>query len=350
MPSPSDKHSKQDFQNEDELDRALSEPGPVVVELMRETPGDFIFLGVAGKMGVTLALMARRAAEEAGVKKRIIGVARFSDPEQKKKLENTGVETISSDLLDPEAVARLPEVANVIYMAAKKFGTEGNEDVTWAMNVVAPTHVIHRYKKSKIVAFSTGCVYPLVKAADGGCDESVKPAPIGDYAQSALGRERVFGYGSRVFGTPVCLYRLNYAVDLRYGVLHDIAQTILAGRPVDLSASHFNAIWQGDANRQALLCLKLASSPAVPVNITGPETVSVKYAATLLAEHLGKNVSFQGEPGGAVYLNNASFATEKFGYPSMSMHELIRRQAAWLKKGGRSLGKPTHFEVTTGTY
>lgn len=346
----SNKNFQNGFQNEEELDIALSEPGAAVVELMRETSGDFIFLGVAGKMGVTLALMAKRAAQEAGVKKRIVGVARFSDQEQKRKLENAGIETISCDLLDPEAVAKLPDAPNVVYMAAKKFGTDGNEDVTWAMNVVAPTHVIHRYKKSRIVAFSTGCVYPLVTATQGGCDENVKPAPIGDYDQSALGRERVFGYASRVYGTPVCLYRLNYAVDLRYGVLHDIAQTILAGRPVDLSASHFNAIWQGDANRQALLCLRLASSPAVPVNITGPETVSVKYAATLLAEHLGKGVSFQGEPGGAVYLNNASFAAEKFGYPSVSMHELIRLQAAWLKKGGRSLGKPTHFEVTTGKY
>ncbi len=338
------------FSSEDQLDQALSDPTPAVVKLMGDLEGDILLLGVAGKMGVTLAMMAKRACQTAGVSKRVIGVARFSDATQKKKLETAGIETISCDLLDPLAVEKLPLVKNVIYMAAKKFGTEGQEDVTWAMNVCAPTHVIHRYQKSRIVAFSTGCVYPLVSAVDGGCDESVKPAPIGDYAQSALGREMVFSYGSRTYGTPVCLYRLNYAVDLRYGVLHDLAQNILADRPIDLSASHFNAIWQGDANAQALLCLGLAASPAVPVNVTGPETVSVQYAASLLAAHLKKKVSFTGTPGGKIYLNNAARATEAFGYPSVSMHEMIRLQATWLKGGGRSLGKPTHFEVTTGVY
>jgi len=331
------------------LEALLSTPAPAVVELMRRLEGDLLILGVAGKMGVTLALQAVRAAREAGVRKRVVGVARFSQAGVREQLEAGGVETIACDLLEAADVARLPRLANVIFMAGRKFGTAGDEALTWAMNTGVAMLVGEQFAASRIVVFSTGCVYPLRLAEQGGADETTPPAPVGEYAQSCLGRERIFQAFSQRRGTRVCLFRLNYALDLRYGVLHDLAQTILAGQPVDLGVSHFNAIWQGDANAQALLALELAASPAAVLNVTGPETVCVRETALALGRLLGREVSFRGTPGQA-YLSDARVALARFGPPRVPVATLIRWQAVWLLTGGRSLGKPTHFDVSNGQF
>ena len=337
--------------NEQALDLMLSEPTSETVEMMRRLDGDVMILGVAGKMGVTLAAMAAEACRRAGVTRRIYGVARFSEPDAAKKLENVGVEAIRCDLLDQNAVNLLPQVPNVIYMAGRKFGTDGSEDLTWAMNTVVPAYVAERFKSSRIVAFSTGCVYPLECVSSGGSTETDTPQPVGEYAQSCLGRERVFQYFARQNGTKILLYRLNYAVDLRYGVLHDIAQNIMAGKPVDASVGSFNVIWQGDANNYALRCLEHCASPAMPLNITGPETVAVKFAAEYMGSIMGKEVTYSAPTfGDRCYLNNAGKAFELFGYPTMPLHNMLKMQAEWLMEGGRSLGKPTHFEVNNGKF
>jgi nucleoside-diphosphate-sugar epimerase len=244
----------------------------------------------------------------------------------------------------------LPEVENVIYMAGRKFGTGGSEEMTWAMNAVAPAYVADRFRSSRIVVFSTGCVYPLVPVESCGCTEEVPPDPVGEYSQSCLGRERVFGHFSKMFGTQVLLLRLNYAVDLRYGVLYDIASRIWTDQPVTASVQHFNVIWQGDANNYALLSLGLCASPAAILNITGPETIPVTHMARLFGRLMEKPVEYTGIPGKVGYLNNAAKAHRLFGYPQVSLDQMIGWQADWIMRGGRSLGKPTHFEVNNGKF
>jgi len=333
------------------LDELLSAPSPDLLSLMEHLEGDVLVLGIGGKMGVTLGLSAARALREAGVDKTVYGVSRFSDPHVRRVLEAAGVRTLPCDLLDPRAVAELPRVRNLIYMVGRKFGTGGQAAMTWATNVSIPRTVVDHFRESRIVAFSTGCVYPLVAASAGGCTEATPPAPVGEYAQSCLGRERLFEYGSRAYGTQVCLLRLNYAVDLRYGVLHDIGQAVYAGEPIDLTVSHVNVIWQGDANRQALLALELCSSPPAVLNVTGPETASVRVVAEAFAEIFGREALFTGEEGrGRMYLSNASKAAALFGYPSVPLLTMIRWQADWIARGQASLGKPTHYEVVNGQF
>ena len=335
--------------DEAQLDALLATPTPALVDMMKRIDGDLIILGIAGKMGVSLGELAVNAIRAAGVRKRVIGVARFSDKASRDHLERHGVETIQCDLLDRDAVDKLPDAANVVYMAGRKFGTEGQEDLTWAMNVVAPAHCAHRYRQSRIMAFSTGCVYELVKTDGPSSVETDVPHPIGDYAQSCLGRERVFSYYSRAHGTKVCLARVYYAIDLRYGVLHDIGQAVLSGGPVELSAGYFNCIWQRDANAMALLALEQCASPAVPLNMTGPEKLSTRAVAEEFGRLFNKPVDFRGQEGSICYLGDASRAIQLFGSP-LPAEQLIRWQAEWLKRGGRSLGKPTHFAVTDGKY
>jgi dTDP-4-dehydrorhamnose reductase len=338
------------IENEMELDEVLSIPHPAVIELMKRLDGDLMILGINGKMGLTLGRQALNAIKAAGVEKKVIGVSRFTDPAGRAKLEEWGLETIACDLLDREAVAKLPRIKNIIFMAGRKFGTSGSEELTWAMNTLVPANVGNHFRASRIVAFSTGCVYPLVPVASGGSVETDIPAPVGEYANSCLGRERAFEYTSKTFGAPTLLLRLNYAIDLRYGVLHDIAQQINNGEPVNNSVGCFNALWQGDANAYALLALEQASSPAAHLNITGPETISVEYAAGRLAELLGKSLKMAGEPGDRSYLNNAAKAFSLFGYPRVTMDWMIERQAEWIRQGNRSLNKPTHFEVNDGKF
>ena len=339
-----------ELRSDAELDETLSLPTNQLVGFMKRIPGDIMILGIAGKMGITLGLAARRAIDAAGVKKEVIGVSRFSDPDSRVLLEGHGIKTLACDLLDRASVAQLPLIPNIIYMAGRKFGTDGSEALTWIMNTEVPANVCNHFTGNNIVAFSTGCVYPLLPLGQIGCTEENSPAPVGEYAQSCLGRERVFQYYSRAGKIKSLLFRLNYAIDLRYGVLHDLAIKIMNDEPVDLGMGYFNAIWQGDANVQALLSLEHCASPAAILNITGPETVSVRYAAAELARVMEKDVSFVGEPVDKSYLNNAARAAALFGYPRVSLLQMIRWTGLWVKNGHRSLGKPTHFEVNDGKF
>ena len=340
------------IRSEQELEELLSTPSPARIEMMKRLDGDLMILGIAGKMGLTMGRRAARAIELAGVKKKVVGVSRFSKPADREKLEAWGIETIPCDLLDREQVRKLPRVANVVFMAGRKFGTDGSEELTWAMNTLVPGNVVEHFKASRIVAFSTGCVYPLVGPETGGCTEAVLPAPVGEYSQSCLGRERIFQHGAKAFGTKVLLFRLNYAIDLRYGVLHDIARQVWNNEPVTDSVGHFNVIWQGDANDAALRSLELAASPAAVLNVTGPETASLRSIAEQLGKLMGREVRYahDGLGSGSCYLNNAAKMADLFGYPSVPLARMIRWQAEWFKNGGSSLGKPTHFEVNNGKF
>jgi hypothetical protein len=338
------------LRTEAEVDALMARPGPLLIEMMKRLEGDIAILGIAGKMGVTMGALAMNAIRAAGVSKRVYGISRFSDPAAIVALETAGIIPLRCDLLDRAAVARLPTPPNILFMAGRKFGTSGGEALTWAMNTVIPAHVCEHFAGSRIVAFSTGGVYPLIPLERVGCTEKDRPDPVGEYAQSCLGRERTFEYFSRLNNTPVCLFRLNYALDLRYGVIHDLARTIWEGHPVNRTVSHFNAIWQGDANSQALLALELCATPPAILNVTGPETVSIVATAEALGALLGKPVTYTGNEGSKAFLNNAAKAHHLFGYPSVSLSHVITWTAEWIKMGGRSLGKPTHFEVSDGKY
>lgn len=333
------------------LEDRLSEPTPELIADLKAGLGDILVLGVGGKMGPSLARLARRSLDAAGQKSRqVIGVARFSEPGLKERLEGWGIRTLNADLLTPGALAALPDVPNVIFMAARKFGSTGNESATWAMNTFLPGLVAQRFTKSRIVAFSTGNVYPLVPVASGGCAESDPVAPVGEYAISALGRERMFEYGSTQHGTLVTILRLNYAVELRYGVLLDIAEKVLSGTPIDLTMGHVNVIWQGDANAIALRSLAIAASPAKVLNLTGPETLSVRRLAEQLGDLLGKRPVFSGTEGATALLNNAAQCTRRFGAPRVPVEQVLRWVAHWVGRGGRTLAKPTKFQVRDGKF
>ncbi len=325
---------------EEELEELLSRPSPQLI----------LVLGAGGKVGVSLCRTARRAIDAAGVQKRVIAVDLYPEPTARDLLDSYGCETITCDLLDRDDVATLPDADNVIFMAGRKFGTQGAIELTWAMNVLVPANAAHRYSNSKIVVFSTGCVYPLVDAASCGCTEYVLPDPRGDYAMSSLGRERVFAHTSQTKGTEVCLFRLNYAIECRYGVLHDIGTQVWNNEPVNRSVGQFNALWQGDVNNQALLSLGLCRSPFDIINVTGPEMLSTTWAAEEFARLMDREVTYAGEPGPIGYLSNPSRATELFGYPTISPKTVLRWTAEWIKAGGKDLGKPTHFEVSDGKF
>ena len=335
---------------EEKLNDLLSAPSDALVQDMAKLQGDLMILGAGGKMGPTLCVLAKRAVEKSGVSRRVIAVSRFSDPIAVQLLHDNGVETISCDLTDRDQLAALPNVENIIFMAGVKFGTTGNESYTWHMNAAVPAFVADRFRGARIVVFSSGNVYPIVPIASGGCRECDPVGPIGEYTQSVLARERVFEHAAKQYGTKVLIYRLNFAVDLRYGVLYDMAQRILAGEPIALDTPVLNCIWQGSANEMALRSLLHAQSPANIMNITGPEIVSVRAAARQLGEYLGKEPIFSGHEGTDAYLNNAERAMEAFGYPAVPIHTLIRWQAEWIMDGGRGLNKPTHFEERKGSY
>lgn len=333
-----------------ELEARLSEPTPELIEDLRSLDGDLIILGVGGKVGPSLARLARRAIVEGGLEKRVIGVSRFSSGTLRQELEADGIETIAADLLDPAEIAKLPDVKNVIYMVGFKFGTSGNEHMTWAMNTLVAGQVARKYANSRIMAYSSGNIYPFMPLSSGGADESVEPSPIGEYAQSCLGRERMFDYFSREHQTPVVHYRLNYAVDLRYGVLVDIARLVKAGQPVDLKMGLVNCIWQGDANVYALRALKLCEAPAKILNVTGPETISVRWAAEEFAKRFGTTAKFVGEEGQTALLNNSSLAHKLFGYPRVTLAQMMDWVCEWMEADGMLLDKPTGFQETEGKF
>ena len=338
------------FASEAELEDALSAPTPGTLDALRATPGDIVVLGAAGKMGPTLARMARRALDALGRTDRVIAVSRFSSPGAERSLREHDVETVRCDLLDAHAVAALPDAPNVVFMAGQKFGTRDAPSATWAMNVVVPAIAAERYASSRIVAFSTGNVYPLTPVAAGGARESDAPAPLGEYGMSCLGRERVFEDASARRGTRVAIVRLNYAVDLRYGVLVDLASRIVRGEAIDLRMGHANVIWQGDANDWALRCLARASAPPFVVNVTGRETLAIRDVAARLGAHLGRAPTFTGTEASDALLSNAALAHSLFGAPSVSTETLIEWVAAWVLAGHPLLGKPTHFEERTGAF
>lgn len=335
---------------EEELEEALSRPTPSLVPELAALKGDLVVLGVAGKMGPTLARMARRALDQAGSKRAVIGVARFSNPKAREGIEKAGVRTISCDLLDRSQVRNLPDAAAVIFMAGMKFGSTDAEAMTWATNAFLPGLVAERYPGRATVVFSTGNVYPFVPVSSGGATEETPPGPVGEYAQSTLGRERVFEYFSRKVGTPTTIYRLNYAAELRYGTLLDIAQKVRSGTPIDLRMGHLNVIWQGDANAIALRCLAAAQSPPLVVNVTGPETLSIRQLAVRFGELLGKSPILQGREEETALLSNSTSALRRFGPPTVPIETLVAWIAHWVRIGGPTLGKPTHFETRDGRF
>lgn len=334
------------FDDEAALDEFLSTPDAALIEDLAAVDGDIMVVGVAGKMGPTLARMAKRADP----KRRVIGVARFSDAELKPYLESHGIETITADLLDREQVVRLPKAKNVIFMAGRKFGSTGSEELTWAMNGHVPALVAEHFRESRIVAYSTICVYPFSPVAHGGAREEDPVSPPGEYAMSCVARERMFQHFSNVHGTAGALIRLSYAIDMRYGVLHDLGAKILAGEEVDVSMGHVNVIWQGDACSQSLRALCHASTPPMPLNVSGPELISVRWLAQEFAQRFGVEARIVGEEAPTAWIANTARAAQLFGYPRVPLATLIDWQADWLQRGMKALGKATHFEVRSGVY
>jgi nucleoside-diphosphate-sugar epimerase len=335
------------FESEADLEAFMTAPTAPLVQDLAAVPGDIMVLGVGGKMGPTLAGLAKRAAPE----RRVVGVARFSDLAAKAKLEAWGVETITCDLLDRDQVAALPKLPNVIYMAGRKFGDRGSLDLTWAMNAHVPALVAEAFSQSRIVVFSTGCVYPFVDVRHQGATEATAPnPPPGEYANSCVGRERMFEHFSRRHGTPGRLIRLNYAIDMRYGVLFDVARKVWDGVPIDLETGHFNVIWQGDANSQALRALRYCTRPTSPLNVSGPETISLKALALAFGQRLVHKPVFAGVEAQTCWLVNTAEATRLFGYPRVPLPRMVEWVADWVSRDMPSLGKPTQFEARDGVF
>jgi nucleoside-diphosphate-sugar epimerase len=340
-----------EIRTEAELDEVLSDPPAGCVEALARLDGDLMILGAGGKIGPTLARMARRAVAAGDRPKRVIAVSRFSSPGMDARLRADGVEAIACDLQDRRALAALPDAPNIVFMAGRKFGSEGAEWLTWAMNAYLPGLVMERFPEARIVALSTGNVYPFTPVAEGGATEDHPVAPVGEYAASCLGRERVMEHFSRLNGTPVALVRLNYAIDLRYGILLDVAQKVRAGQPVDVTMGNANVIWQGDAAAVILRSLALCASPPAVLNLSGPETVSVRWLATRFAELFDVPPPvFTGVEAPTALLSNAGRCHRLFGYPRVSLDQMVRWVADWVDRDGVTLDKPTHFETRDGRF
>lgn len=338
------------FDGVEALDEFMSRPTPEVVAALQILDGDIMILGVGGKMGPSLATLARRACAEAGLRKRVIGVSRFSSPQAMALLNESGVETISCDLLNEDALRALPDVPNVIYMAGMKFGATGREAQTWAMNAFLPGVVVRKFCRSRIVLFSSGNIYPMTPLLAGACTEQTPPAPIGEYSQSVLGRERVFAHVAGELGVPGVIFRLNYAVEMRYGVLLDVASSVWAGEPIDLRNGFANVIWQGDANAIALRALEHVATPPLVLNVTGPEIVSIRALAVRFGQLLGKEPIFSGVEQPDALLSDAGLAHKLFGYPRVPLGQVIAWVARWVQSDGPTLKKPTHFQTRDGKY
>lgn len=332
------------------LEKRLLQPSAKLMEDMSKIKGDIVILGVGGKMGPGMARLAKQAINKTGLNKKVIGVSRFSDKNLKSLLEDDGIETITADLLNEAALEELPNVANVIYLAGHKFGSSGKEPFTWAMNTYLPGRVAEKYRNSNIVAFSSGNVYPFVPINSGGLSEEHSPSPVGEYGQSCLGRERIFQYFSEKNNTPVLIYRLNYAIDFQYGVLLEIANAVYKGKEIDLTTGNVNVIWQGDANEIAIRSLLHCQSPAKILNVTGPETLSVKWLAEQFGLLFHKGPEFIGEAQPTALLSNASEAHKIFGYPKVTLREMIDITAFWITNGGTVFNKATHFQEREGNF
>jgi hypothetical protein len=331
--------------------KKLLAPSDDLVADIAKIDGDIIILGVGGKMGPGLARVAKQAVDKAGINKKIIGVARFTEAGLQEELNEEGIETYKADLLSDDDLQRLPDVRNVLYLAGLKFGTEGNQPLTWAMNSYLPGRVAEKYKNSNIVAFSTGNVYPMVPVTSQGATEYLTPEPVGEYAQSCLGRERVFQYFSSKNNTPVLIYRLNYANDVTYGVLLEVAKAVKEKHPIDLAMATANVIWQGDANEIAIRCLNHCSVPAKILNVTGPETVSIKWLAEQFGRILGVTPLFiNDEEQQTAYLSNAAECCRLFGYPKVTLIQMMGLVIDWLNQNGKTVNKPSHFSERKGKY
>ncbi|HEY3504446.1 MAG TPA: NAD-dependent epimerase/dehydratase family protein [Actinocatenispora sp.] len=334
-----------------QIARRVYEPTDADVERLAATDGDLVVLGAAGKMGVSLARMAASIFAALPGNRQVYAVSRFSDQAARDELDAAGVRTVAADLSDDAALADLPDAANVVYMVGRKFGTSGGgEPLTWAVNTYLPGRAAQRYQGSRFVAFSSGNVYPLVPVGSGGADETTPPGPVGEYAQSCLGRERILAHVAGTTGTPMAIIRLNYAVDCRYGVLTDLARTVAAGEPVELGNGAVNVIWQGDANRYVLGALAHVDTPPLYLNVTGPETASVRWLATELGRRLGKEPVFAGAEADTALLSNAGRSFGLFGYPTVTLAEMLDWTVEWLSGGGALLDKPTHFTERKGTF
>jgi len=329
------------------LDDFLSGPDQALQDDLAALDGDILVLGASGKMGPTLARLAKRAAPD----KEVVAVSRFSDAAARERLEAWGIRTIACDLLDRGAIAALPRIENVVAMTGRKFGSVGAESTTWASNAILSAQIAESFTDSRLVMLSTGCVYPFMPVTGKGADESVSPGPPpGEYAWSCVGRERLFEHLSQHWQIAGRLIRLNYAIDMRYGVLHDIARAVWEERPVDVSTGHVNVIWQGDANALILRALAHCTTPATALNVTGPETLSVRALAEQFGELLGKSVSFSGQEAETAWLSDSSTATALLGEPATPLSSMLAWTADWISRGGESHGKPTHFETRDGQY
>lgn len=330
--------------------KELLQPSDTLLNDMARLEGNLLILGVGGKIGPSLALLAKQALSLSGKPGKVIGVSRFSDPGLKAELDKEGIETHQADLLNETELQALPDVENVIYLAGTKFGTTGKESFTWAMNTYLPGRIAEKYKNSRIVAYSTGNVYPFTPVLSGGADEEMPPAPVGEYGQSCLGRERVFQHFSEKYHTPLLVYRLNYANDLRYGVLLEIAKAVKEQQPIDLNMGHVNVIWQGDANEITLRSLLHCTEPAKILNVTGPETAPVRWIAEEFGKRFKQTPMFKGEEQAEALLSNAAESFRLFGYPNVSLKQMIELTADWLIQGGETIQKPTHFQEREGKY
>ncbi|HOE10784.1 MAG TPA: NAD-dependent epimerase/dehydratase family protein [bacterium] len=338
------------IKSEIDLENRLSGPTPDVVRAMSELEGNLMILGVGGKMGPTLARLAARTVKDAGLNKKIIGVDLFPSNVHREKIEQAGVETIACDCLDRAALESLPDVPNLVFMAGRKFGSTGAEHLTWAVNTYLPALVAQRFRNSRIVVFSSGNVYPFTSVLQGGPSEDHPTGPIGDYAQSCIGRERMFQYFSDRFGTKALIFRLNYAVELRYGIILDIAQKVHAGIPIDLTMGNVNIIWQGDANARVLQSFALCDTPPRILNVTGPEIISIRWMARRLGHLLGREPVFTGSESETALISNSAQSMTLFGYPTVPIGRVIEWVAYWALIGGPTLDKPTHFEVRDGKF
>lgn len=337
------------FDKETVLNQYLT-PSLQLLDDIAKIEGDILILGAGGKMGPAMAKLAKEAIDKAGLTKKVIAVSRFSDIEAEKELNNHGVETIKADLLNKKELEALPEVPNVIYLVGHKFGTVGNEPYTWAMNSFLPGLVAEKFKSSRIVVFSSGNIYPLTPVSQGGATESTSASPVGEYAQSCLGRERIFEHFSKTNNTPMLIYRLNYANDVSYGVLLEIAKSVYEEKPVDLTMGNVNVIWQGDANEIAIRSLLHCTTPANILNVTGPETISVRWIASEFGELFNKKPKYIGEEAPEALLNNASKCFKLFGYPRVSLSQMVELVGHWLMEGGKTKDKPTHFQEREGKF
>ena len=332
--------------DEGALEDILSEPTDATKELIAGLKGDIVVLGAGGKMGPTLAMMLRKASSD----KKIYAVSRFSDKAVRTKIERAGIKTIQLDLLDESLYSQLPDVENVFYLAGMKFGTTGKQPLTWALNSFLPGLIARHYKNSRIVVFSTGNVYPLVDINGGGASEKIAPEPIGEYAQSCLGRERIFEYFSQLHNTPMTIIRLNYANEPRYGIIVDLTGRILNGEPVDLTMGAVNLIWQRDANDYIIRSISLAKSPPTILNVTGPDTVLVRQLAEKIGQELNSKPKFTSREARTALLSNASFCSSMFGCPQTTLDEMVSLIAKWVASGKTVLNKPTKYDIRNGKF